>query len=46
MTRGAVGPYLLYPAILEDLNLLKDLEVGNNFCECYVHTALGNGIIV
>ena len=27
MTRGAVGPYLLYPPLLEDLDLLKDLEV-------------------
>ena len=27
MTRGAAGPYFLYPAILEDLNLLKELEV-------------------
>jgi pyruvate,water dikinase len=26
MTRGAVGTYFLYPAILEDLNLLKELE--------------------
>ena len=41
MTRGAVGPY---PAILEDLNLLKDLEVGKKICECYVHTALVMGL--
>ena len=42
MTRGAVGPY---PAILEDLNLLKDLEVGNNFVSVmYVHTALVMGL--
>ena len=27
MTRGAVGTYFLYPAILEDLNLLKEIEV-------------------
>ena len=27
MTRGAVGTYFLYPTVLEDLNLLKELEV-------------------
>lgn len=26
MTRGAVGPYLLFPQLLEDLDLLKSLE--------------------
>lgn len=26
MTRGAIGPYLLFPQILDDLDLLKDLE--------------------
>ena len=26
MTKGAVGPYLLFPQLLEDLDLLKDVE--------------------
>jgi hypothetical protein len=26
MTHGAVGPYLLFPQILEDLDLLRSLE--------------------
>ena len=26
MTRGAVGPYLVFPQLLEDLDLLKGLE--------------------
>ena len=26
MTRGAVGPYLLFPQLLEDLDLLRSLE--------------------
>ena len=28
MTRGAVGPYLPFPTLLEDLDLLKEHEVG------------------
>ena len=27
MTRGAVGPYLLFPQLLDDLDMLKTLEV-------------------
>lgn len=27
MTQGALGPYLLYPQLLDDLDLLKSLEV-------------------
>ena len=27
MTRGACGPYMLFPQLLDDLDLLKDLEV-------------------
>ena len=26
MTRGAVGPYLLFPQVLDDLDSLRDLE--------------------
>lgn len=26
MTQGAIGPYLLYPQLLDDLDLLKVLE--------------------
>ena len=26
ITRGAVSPYLLFPALLDDLDLLRDLE--------------------
>ena len=26
MTRGAVGPHMLFPQLLEDLDLLKSLE--------------------
>ena len=31
MTRGTVGAYFLYPTVLDDLNLLKELEV---VCVC------------
>ena len=27
ITQGALGPYLLYPQLLDDLDLLKSLEV-------------------
>ena len=28
MTRGVCGAYWLFPSLLDDLNLLKELEVG------------------
>lgn len=35
MTKGACGVYFGFPQLLEDLNLLKEIEVGRGFTELY-----------